>query len=100
MAEVRNDFTKGPMWKVIMKMAIPMMLAQLVNVLYNVVDRMYIGHIPGVGALALTGLGLSMPMISVVTAFSNLFASGGGPCAPSPAVRATRSGQNRSWATP
>jgi len=79
LAEVKNDFTQGKMWKVIMRMAIPMMLAQLVNVLYNVVDRMYIGHIPGVGTLALTGLGLAMPMISVITAFSNLFATGGGP---------------------
>ena len=56
-----------------------MMLAQLVNVLYNVVDRMYIGHIPGVGAMALTGLGLCMPVISVIMAFANLCGSGGGP---------------------
>lgn len=79
MAEVRNDFTKGKMWQVILKMAVPMMLAQLVNVLYNVVDRVYIGHIPGVGSLALTGLGLTMPIISVITAFANLCGSGGGP---------------------
>ena len=59
-ATVKNDFTKGPMWQVILKMSIPMMLAQLVNVLYNVVDRMYIGHIEDVGAMALTGLGLSI----------------------------------------
>ena len=49
------------------------------NVLYSVVDRMYIGHIPGVGALALTGLGLTMPVVSIVTAFTGLCASGGGP---------------------
>ncbi len=67
------------MWKVILKMAVPMMLAQLVNVLYNVVDRMYIGHIPGVGSLALTGLGLTMPLVSIITAFANLCGSGGGP---------------------
>ena len=67
------------MWKVILKMSIPMMLAQLVNALYNVVDRMYIGHIEDVGAMALTGLGLSMPVISVITAFSNLCGTGGGP---------------------
>ena len=78
-ATVKNDFTKGPMWQVILKMAVPMMLAQLVNVLYNVVDRMYIGHIEGVGAMALTGLGLSMPVISLITAFANLCGSGGGP---------------------
>ena len=78
-ATVKNDFTKGPMWQVILKMAVPMMLAQLVNVLYNVVDRMYIGHIEDVGAMALTGLGLSMPVISLITAFANLCGSGGGP---------------------
>ena len=76
---VKNDFTKGPMWQVILKMSIPMMLAQLVNVLYNVVDRMYIGHIEHVGAMALTGLGLSMPVISLITAFANLCGNGGGP---------------------
>ena len=76
---VKNDFSKGPMWQVILKMAVPMMLAQLVNVLYNVVDRMYIGHIEGVGAMALTGLGLSMPVISLITAFANLCGNGGGP---------------------
>ena len=79
MEKTKNDFTQGKMWRVIMRMAIPMMLAQLVNVLYNVVDRMYIGHIPGVGALALTGIGLAMPIISVVIAFTNLFSNGGGP---------------------
>ena len=76
---IKNDFSKGPMWQVILKMSIPMMMAQLVNVLYNVVDRMYIGHIEGVGAMALTGLGLSMPVISLITAFANLCGSGGGP---------------------
>ena len=77
--EVKNDFSKGPMWQVILKMSIPMMLAQLVNALYNVVDRMYIGHIEHVGAMALTGLGLSMPVISLITAFANLCGNGGGP---------------------
>ena len=77
--KVKNDFTKGPMWQVILKMSIPMMMAQLVNVLYNVVDRMYIGHIEHVGAMALTGLGLSMPVISLITAFANLCGNGGGP---------------------
>ena len=67
------------MWQVILKMSIPMMMAQLVNVLYNVVDRMYIGHIEHVGAMALTGLGLSMPVISLITAFANLCGNGGGP---------------------
>lgn len=79
MSAVKNDFSKGAVWKVIMRMAVPLMLAQLVNVLYSVVDRMYIGHIPGVGSLALTGLGLTMPIVSIVTAFSSLCGTGGGP---------------------
>ena len=77
--ERKNDFTQGPVWKAIVRMAVPMMLAQAVNVLYNIVDRMYIGHMPGGGSLALTGLGLCMPIISVVTAFGSLCGVGGGP---------------------
>ena len=75
----KNDFTKGPMWRVIIGMAVPMALAQLVNVLYSIVDRMYIGHIPGVGGYALTGLGLTMPVVSIITALANLCGMGGGP---------------------
>lgn len=75
----KNDFTQGEVWRVIMRMAVPLMMAQLVNVLYSVVDRMYIGHIPGVGSLALTGLGLTMPIVSIVTAFAALCGTGGGP---------------------
>lgn len=75
----KNDFTQGEVWRVIMRMAVPLMAAQLVNVLYSVVDRMYIGHIPGVGSLALTGLGLTMPVVSTVTAFAALCGTGGGP---------------------
>ena len=79
MAEVKNDFTKGKMWRAILKMAVPMMLAQLVTTLYNIVDRMYIGHMEGVGSLALTGLGLTMPIIGIINAFAALCGSGGGP---------------------
>jgi len=79
MSKAKTDFSKGPVWRVIMRMAVPLMLAQLVNVLYSVVDRMYIGHIPGVGSLALTGLGLTMPIVSTVTAFASLCGTGGGP---------------------
>lgn len=77
--QAKNDFTKGPMWRVIIGMAVPMALAQLVNVLYSIVDRMYIGHIPGVGGYALTGLGLTMPVVSIITALANLCGMGGGP---------------------
>ena len=75
----KTDFSQGVVWKVIIRMAIPLMLAQLVNVLYSVVDRMYIGHIPDVGSLALTGLGLTMPIVSIVMAFASLCSTGGGP---------------------
>lgn len=67
------------MWKVILRMAVPMIMAQLVNVLYSVVDRMYIGHIPGIGSVALTGIGLCMPIISIIAAFGNMCGMGGGP---------------------
>lgn len=74
-----NDFSQGSVWKIILRMAVPITTAQLINILYNVVDRMYIGHIPGAGALALTGLGLCLPVISIVMAFARLSGMGGGP---------------------
>lgn len=74
-----KDFTKGAVPAVVMRMALPMIAAQLVNVLYNIVDRVYIGHIADVGSLALTGVGLALPVITVISAFSGLFGQGGGP---------------------
>ncbi len=76
---MKNDFSKGSVVGNILSIALPMTLAQLINILYNVVDRMYIGHIPGADTLPLTGLGLCMPIISAVIAFSNLFGMGGAP---------------------
>ena len=58
-----NDFSKGSVSKHILKLAIPMTLAQLINILYNVVDRMYIGRIPNASSLALTGVGVTFPII-------------------------------------
>ena len=75
----QNDFSVGSVSGTILRMAVPMTLAQLINILYNVVDRMYIGHIPGAGAMALTGLGLCLPVISIVSAFSRLSGMGGSP---------------------
>jgi len=75
----RSDFTQGSIPQNIVRMAIPMTLAVLVNALYNIVDRMYLGHIPGAGAFALTGVGLAFPIITVITAFQNLFGNGGAP---------------------
>ena len=75
----KNDFSKGSVVGSILSIALPMTLAQLINILYNIVDRMYIGRIPGYGSLPLTGLGLCMPVISAVIAFANLFGMGGAP---------------------
>lgn len=77
--ETKNDFSKGSVAKNILGLAIPMTLAQLVNVLYSVVDRVYIGHIPNTSSHALTGIGLTLPIITIITAFSNLFGMGGAP---------------------
>ena len=75
----QNDFSKGSVVRNIINLAVPMTLAQLINVLYNVVDRIYIGRIPGSGSLPLTGVGLCLPIISMVIAFANLFGMGGAP---------------------
>ncbi len=69
----------APVGRLLFKLAIPTILAQLINMLYNVVDRIYIGHIEGYGALALTGLGVCLPIIMIVSAFAALISSGGAP---------------------
>lgn len=77
--DTKNDFSKGSVAKNIWSLAIPMTVAQLVNVLYSVVDRIYIGHLPDASTEALTGIGLALPVITMITAFSNLFGMGGAP---------------------
>lgn len=79
MAGIENDFTKGSIPRNIMNMAVPMTLAQIINLLYNIIDRIYIGRIPINGTLALTGLGLTFPIITILSAFANLFGMGGAP---------------------
>lgn len=79
MMEGKNDFTKGSIPRNIMNMALPMTLAQIINLMYNIVDRIYIGRIPIEGTLALTGLGLTFPVITILSAFANLFGMGGAP---------------------
>ena len=69
----------APLGRLIFSLAIPAVIAQLINVVYNLVDRIYIGHIPDVGAQALTGLGLSLPVILLIQAFSALAGMGGAP---------------------
>ena len=68
-----------PIGKLLLKLSIPTVIAQLINMLYNIVDRIYIGHIPGNGSLALTGVGVCMPIIMIVSAFAALVSSGGAP---------------------
>ena len=74
-----HDFGEGSISGNILRLAIPMTLAQLINVLYNIIDRIYIGHLPDVSTQALTGIGLTLPVITIITAFTNLFGMGGAP---------------------
>ena len=77
MAQQEYDFSQGSIAKNIMSLAVPMTAAQLINVLYSVVDRMYLGRLPG--HLALTGLGLTIPIVSIIMGFANLCGTGGAP---------------------
>lgn len=73
------DLGTGSVGKLLFRLALPAITAQIVNVMYNMVSRMYIGHIPGIGPAALTGLGVTMPVIMVVAAFAALVSMGGAP---------------------
>lgn len=79
MADTRTDLGTEKIGRLLVRLAIPTITAQIVNMLYNIVDRIYIGHIPGEGALALTGLGLCFPVLMLITAFSSLIGMGGAP---------------------
>ena len=79
MQDNRNFLGTEPIGKLLLKLSIPTVIAQLINMLYNIVDRIYIGHIPGEGSLALTGVGVCMPIIMIVSAFAALVSSGGAP---------------------
>lgn len=73
----KGDFSKGSVFSTIIKLALPIILAELVQVTYNIVDRVYIGHIPDCGTEALTGMGLVLPFITIINAFANLCSYGG-----------------------
>lgn len=75
----KETLGSAPIGKLLLKLAIPTVVAQLINMLYNIVDRIYIGHIPEEGSLALTGVGVCMPIIMIVSAFAALVSSGGAP---------------------
>ena len=75
----RIDFEHGSIPSNILNAAIPMLVAQLLSLLYNIIDRIYIARIPHIGTTALGAVGLCFPIIVIITAFSNLFGSGGAP---------------------
>ena len=75
----KNDFSKGSIAKSVLRIGLPMIVAELVHVFYNVVDRMYIGHIQDVGTEALTGVGITMPLVMVINAFASFCGTGGAP---------------------
>jgi len=79
MDKEKDFLEKEPVGKLLAKLAFPTVAAQLINMLYNIVDRIYIGHIPEIGAKALTGVGVCMPLIMVVSAFAALVGYGGSP---------------------
>ncbi|WP_297669067.1 MATE family efflux transporter [Thomasclavelia sp.] len=74
-----TDLGKDKIGELLLKLALPAILAQIINVLYNMVDRMYIGHIPKIGSDALTGVGVTMPVIMAISAFAALVSMGGAP---------------------
>lgn len=73
------DLGKEPVGHLLFILAVPAITSQVVNALYNMVDRMYIGHIPEVGSAALTGVGVCFPIIMIISAFAYLFGMGGAP---------------------
>jgi len=75
----KQDMGTGSIKKLMVQMAVPALVGQVVNLLYNIVDRIYIGHIPEIGGLALTGVGLFTPILMLITAFSMLAGAGGAP---------------------
>ena len=77
----KQDMGSGSVKRLLLKLAVPAVVGQVVNLLYNIVDRIYIGHIPEIGAAALTGVGLFTPILMLITAFAMMMGSGGAPLA-------------------
>ena len=76
-----REMGNGSIPKLLAQLAIPAVIAQIINLLYNIVDRIYIGHIPEIGSSALTGVGLFMPILMLINAFAMLGGAGGAPLA-------------------
>ena len=97
----KSDFSQGSLSGNILRLALPMILALLVNTLYSIVDRIYIGHMAEGGKLALTGIGIAAPILMVISAFQSLCSTGGAPLfSIAPGGRGTRKRRGASWATP
>ena len=79
MTDKKEMLGTAPVGRLLFRLALPTVVAQLINMLYNIVDRIYIGHMPKIGDLALTGVGVCMPVIMIVSAFAALVGSGGAP---------------------
>ena len=79
MANAKQDMGTGSVKKLMVQLAVPAVVAQIINLLYNIVDRIYVGHIPEVGGTALTGVGLFTPILMLITAFAMMAGSGGAP---------------------
>ncbi|MCL1835202.1 MAG: MATE family efflux transporter [Oscillospiraceae bacterium] len=75
----KGDFSKGRVSSAILRLALPMTLAQLINILYSIVDRIYLGHMPGAEHLALTGVGITIPVIHIMMSVASMCGTGGGP---------------------
>lgn len=88
-----------PIGKLMLSLALPAVAAQFINMLYNIVDRIYIGNIPGTGALALTGVGVTFPIILLVSAFAAFAGMGGAPLASIQLGAGNREGAEKFWAT-
>ncbi|MGB4985634.1 MAG: MATE family efflux transporter [Erysipelotrichaceae bacterium] len=76
---MNNELGTGNIRKLVFKLAIPTVIAQLINIMYSMVDRIYIGHIENIGTVALTGIGITLPIIIIISSFASLIASGGAP---------------------
>ena len=81
LAQSQSELGTKPIGRLLFKLAVPTVIAQLINVLYNIVDRIYIGNIPGTGALALTGLGVTFPILMIISAFAAFVGMGAAPLA-------------------
>ena len=98
-APVSKNMAEGSIARWMLNLAAPAVVAQVINLLYNVVDRIYIGHMPGVGATALTGVGLCMPILMLVNAFAMLAGATTNPPSASPATASPCCWASR-WCSP